>query len=241
MKHLDFTIDFETVGLTAQAAPMQVACLPWLRDDDRDPFVRDDELKPFVAYVDLRSCVVDGFEFSQDTVQWWSRKSEVAKSAVCAGEAQPVADVLVSLLDYIDNTAERYHLDSLCLWCQGPDVDIAILRHLCAKYDVYLEDIVPHTAFRDCRTVIIEAAVTEAQRRYNVAVATATSILPDGTPYPLETPTVADILADPKKAYDFYDPLPEKYANGSEAHDALYDCRRSSWYTWQALQWLGRA
>ena len=40
------------------------------------------------------------------------------------------------------------------------------------------------------------------------------------------------------KAYDLYAPLPKKYARGREAHDALYDAMRSSWYTWQALKWL---
>jgi hypothetical protein len=35
-----------------------------------------------------------------------------------------------------------------------------------------------------------------------------------------------------------FDPLPEAYAEGSEAHDALYDAYMSSWNTWQALRWL---
>lgn len=224
MKHLDFTIDFETVGLTANAAPMMVAIVPWRRDANDDPFVVDDGFseevssawpEPLVKYVDLRSCVVDGFDFDPSTVQWWSRQSEAAKSAVCRDLAEPVTDVLFAALDYLRDIVAQYHLESICLWCQGEDVDIAILRNLCKKYDADLEDIVPHTQFRDCRTIMLEAALIEAERRLNLG-----------------------IYSDPSQVYKLFSPLPDEYASGMESHDALYDALRSSWNTWQALKWL---
>ncbi len=225
MKHLDFTIDFETCGLTANAAPMQVAIVPWRRDANDDPFVVDDNYvvaedvasawpEPFVKYVDLRTCVVDGFDFDPDTVKWWSERSDEAKEAVCRDLAEPVTDVLFAALDYIREIVAQYQLESICLWCQGTDVDIAILRNLCKKYDVDLEDTIPHTSFRDCRTMILEAQ----QAKW-----------PNATRSP---------LAYPNDAYILFDPLPDEYANGKEAHDALYDATRSSWYTWQALKIL---
>ena len=92
-KHLDFTIDFETCSLSANAAPMQVAIVPWMRDAEKDPFdlpaadannlTADDRerglgrIQPFVGYVDLRTCVVDGFDFDPETIKWWSEKSDV--------------------------------------------------------------------------------------------------------------------------------------------------------------------
>ena len=227
MKHLDFTIDFETCSLSANAAVMQVAIVPWLRDNDADPFCNEQEVQPYVGYVDLRTCVVDGFDFDPATVKWWSERSEAAKKAVTADLPKPVSDVLIAALDYIRDIVKRHEVESICLWCQGPDVDIAIMRNLCRKYDVNLEDIIPHTCFRDCRTVILEAALREAERSL-----TGKSTRANGIAMPHQ------IQADPTLAYKIFDPLPDRYAASSEAHDALYDALRSSWNTWQALQWI---
>lgn len=211
VKHLDFTIDFETCGLSANAAVMQVALVPWMRDGE-SPFFDSGELEPYVGYVDLRTCVVDGFDFDPSTVSWWAGQDETAKSAVTAGMAEPIADVLLTVLDYIRDAVAERQLDSICLWAQGPDVDLAILRNICRRYDVSLEDTVPHASFRDCRTVILESAVA-------------------GRPG-------ASVLSDPSKAYDALEPLPETYAGVK--HDALYDAVRSTWYTWQALRRMRR-
>lgn len=238
MKHLDFTIDFETCALSANAAPMMVAVVPWRRDAHDDPFAVDDEGEateevasawpdPYVGYVDLRTCVVDGFDFDPATVKWWTEKSEAAKRAVCEGLAEPVTDVLIAVLDYIRDIVAQYQLDSICLWAQGPDIDIALLRSLARRYDIDLEDTVPHTQFRDCRTIILEGALVEAGRSLNGTSTRANGIiLPD------------QILAGNYDVYKMFDPLPDDIAQGSEAHDALYDALRSSWNTWQALRWL---
>lgn len=216
-RHLDFTIDFETCSLSANAAVMQVAVVPWLRSNDMDPFCNDGELTPYVGYVDLRSCVVDGFDFDQSTVKWWSERSQRAKDAVTEGFPEPVSDVLIAVLDYIRGAIRKYDLATVCLWCQGMDVDIAILRNLCRKYDVELEDIVPHTQFRDCRTVILEAALKQARRDNDARV--------------------EKVMAGDRVAYEIFKPLPECYADG-ESHDAAFDAVRSSWYTWCALKIL---
>lgn len=225
-KHLDFTIDFETCGLTANAAVMQVAVVPWNRNDGIDPFFSREDMEPFVGYVDLRTCVVDGFDFDPKTLKWWSERSEAAKSAVTEGLAEPVTDVLFCILDYIRGIVAQHQLESICLWCQGEDVDIAILRNMCRKYDVDLEEIVPHTSFRDCRTVILEAALREAERS-----AQGKSTIANGIVLPCQ------ILSGSYDVYRMFAPLPERFANGV-AHDALFDAVRSSWNTWQALQWL---
>ncbi len=253
MKHLDFTIDFETCGLTASAAPMQVAIVPWRREAESDPFVGDDTgeateeeasrwPEPLVKYVDLRTCVVEGFDFDPETVRWWTERSDAAKSAVCEGLAEPVEDVLISILDYLREAVKEYRLESICLWCQGMDVDIAILRHLCQKFDIDLEDIIPHTSFRDCRTVILEAAHIKYKNDIMVAnkdirggdkITDAMCICGQMIPCNPD-----EYLEHPNEAYNIFPPLPSDYARGSEAHDALYDATRSSWYTWQALKSL---
>ena len=226
MKHLDITIDFETCAMTANAAVMQVAMVPWLRDNDADPFSFDD-MDIYEGCVDLRTCVVDGFDFDQETIKWWSERNLKAKEAVTKGEPKAVDDVLIGMLNYIRELKEKHALTSIFVWCQGMDFDIAILRNLCRKYGVKLEENIPHTSFRDCRTVILEAALIEASRSLNGKSTRANGIiLPE------------QILAGSYDVYKMFDPLPERYSAGSEAHDALYDALRSSWNTWQALKWL---
>lgn len=238
MKHLDFTIDFETCALTANAAPMQVAIVPWRREAESDPFVFDDTgeateeqtsawPEPYEAYIDLRSCVVEGMDFDPATIDWWSRQSDKAKHAVCQGLAEPIADITVGALNYLRDIVKQYQLDSICLWAHGMDVDLAILRSLCRRFDIDLEDIVPHTSFRDCRTVILEAALIEAERSM-----AGKSTRANGIALPHQ------VQADPTLAYKVFDPLPDHYTEGHEAHDALYDATRSTWYTWQALKTL---
>jgi len=237
MKHLDFTIDFETCALSADAAIMQVAVIPWLRDAQDDPFVLDDTGEateeaasawpdPYEAYVDLRSCVVEGMNFDPATIDWWSRQSDEAKHAVCQGLAEPIADVTVGILDYLRDTVKQYRLDSICLWAHG-DTDISQLRSLCRRFDINLEDTVPHTSFRDCRTVILEAALTEAERSM-----TGKSTRANGIALPHQ------VQVDPSLAYDLFPTLPSRYAEGRCLHDANYDAIRSTWYTWQALKTL---
>lgn len=226
MKHLDITIDFETCAMTANAAVMQVAMVPWLRDNDADPFSFDD-MDIYEGCVDLRTCVVDGFDFDPETIKWWSERNLKAKEAVTNGEPKAVDDVLIGMLNYIRELKEKHALTSIFVWCQGMDFDIAILRNLCRKYGVKLEENIPHTSFRDCRTVILEAALIEASRSLNGKSTRANGImLPE------------QILAGSYDVYKMFDPLPERYSAGSEAHDALYDALRSSWNTWQALKWL---
>lgn len=236
MKHLDFTIDFETCSLSSDAAIMQVAVIPWLRDADVEPFMSKADAEPFVSYVDLRSCVVEGMDFDPKTITWWSRQSDEAKRAVCEGLAEPVADVLVGGLDFIRSMVKEHSLDSICLWAHGMDVDIAILRSLCRRFDIDLEDIVPHTQLRDCRTIILEAAYKLACRQLREAIATAETLLQDGTPVPSPAVSPQEVLSGSKKAYEIFPPLPSQY-DGC-LHDANYDAMRSTWYTWQALKTL---
>ena len=240
MKHLDFTIDFETCSLSANAAIMQVAVVPWLRDADVEPFMSKADADPFVNYVDLRSCVVEGMDFDPATVSWWSRQSDDAKRAVCEGLAEPVADVLVGALDFIRRLVMEHKLESICLWAHGMDVDLAILRSLCRRFDIDLEDIVPHTSFRDCRTVILEAAHTKHRRDIKDANKDLrggdkiiTSMMTGGQMIPCDPDKY---LNRPSEAYRLFPPLPSRY-DGCQ-HDALYDAMRSTWYTWQALKTL---
>ena len=199
MKRIEITIDFETCSLSANAAPMMLAAVPWLRDGEDSPFLKDDDVQPFVGYVDLRSCVVDDYDFDQGTVRWWSCQSDLAKSAVTEGEPKPIDSLLYDFIVWVQDLKMRFPEAELTLWCQGPDVDIAILRNICRKEKRNLEQLIPHTRYRDCRTLVWE------------------------------------LLG----GYDDVPPMPEEFET-SQAHDALYDARRSSWSTWYAFRKLTR-
>lgn len=225
MNHIDITFDLETCATTANAAVMQVAAVEWDRQATDDPFRYHNVESAFNEHVDLRSCVVDGFDFDPATVQWWSRQSDAAKEAVTGGLAEPIREVFERFVLWIQQTMRDANSDSVCLWCQGMDFDGAILRNICHKYDIELP--FRYQQFRDCRSIILEAAAAVVGR------ATYKYQLKDGS-----TLTVEDILQKPCKAYDLYEPLPEEYGSKDRAHDAMYDCIRSSWNTWQALRWM---
>jgi len=258
MKHLDFTIDFETCALSANAAPMQVVIVPWRREAESDPFILDDTgeateeaasawPEPLELYVDLRTCVTDGYDFDPETIAWWTRQTYEAKRAVCDGLPQPIDEVTVEIVNYLRRAVEQLHLDSICLWSQG-DTDMGILRNLCRRHDFDMEeDVIPHTQLRDCRTIILEAAfIKRAQEiaksneeflRSGKAVSEV-EILDSGAVVPCPAVSPQEVLANPRKAYDLFPTLPSCYAEGRCLHDALYDALRSTWYTWQALKTL---
>lgn len=217
--NIDITFDLETVATTANAAVMQVAAVVWDRDAASNPFLLYDSFV-FNEHVDLRSCVVDGFDFEQQTVQWWSQRSDAAKHAVTKGQAYHVKDVFTGFIDWIDGVVRKTEASGTRLWCQGMDFDTAILKNICRKYGLQLP--VAYQQFRDCRTVILEAALIKAEK----------SAEGNGNCTP------SAILAEPSEAYKLYAQLPKEYAFGSEAHDAFYDAMRSAWNTWQALKWL---
>ncbi len=231
MKHLDFTIDFETCSLSANAAVMQMAIVPWLRDGEDTPFLDWQEHEPYAGYVALRTCVMEGFDFDPYTIKWWAERTDVVKNAVTAGMPEPVSDVLCYGLHYIHQMVEKFKYDSICVWAQGPDVDIAILRNLCRKYDIKLEDYLPYASFRDCRTVILETALVMLSHAKKDS----------SSAQPKDYISDADILRDAELAYRMYKPLPDmfgKLTKASQPHDAVYDAARSSWNTWQALKFL---
>ncbi len=245
MNHIDITFDMETCAITANAAVMQVAAVAWNRAAKENPFsvcdgsaVADSpvcgcttatDIVSFNEHIDLRSCVVDGFDFDQTTVKWWANQTEKAKKAVTDGLAEPIEEVFIRFIEWITQVKKDTKAESVCLWCQGMDFDGAILRNICHKYDLELP--FPYQQFRDCRTVILETAVTQVSR-YTVDDSSG-MICDDGSVIKPK-----DILQHPCKAYKIYKPLPEEIIGSGAVHDAMYDCIRSSWNTWQAFKFL---
>lgn len=245
MKHLDITLDLETTSLSSHAAILQIAAVAWDRfsTDAEHMFfgtaTKPDETPHFCKSIDLNSQFVEGlWDFSQSTSDWWRRQKDEAKRAVI-GRADIIKgkddvsvwthindqtllnDALADLDEWVKKMLQQAGADDFCLWCQGTDFDIPILRY--AAEQTHCDKLLPmalhHKYFRDCRTAIYES----------VASWLGTS---DGNqPY-----SRLDLLHDPLLAYKILPQLPASFGGKDNAHGALYDCIRSSWFTWQVLR-----
>lgn len=220
MRHLDITFDFETCSTAPDAAPMQLAAVAWNRNTiGKHPFLDES----FNIGIDLRTCVVEGFSFDQDTVDFWSRQDDKAKLGVTEAEAHSVDTAFRMFCEWIDDIRQRHGADTVCMWCQGQDFDFPILKTIARRFDLKMP--VHQHYFRDCRTFILEVALMVADYH--------TITLPDGTIL-----THDQIMEEPMRAYKLFPSIPDDIACGRAKHDATYDCIRSSWLVWQAMKLL---
>lgn len=220
---IDITIDFETCALPATAAIMSVGAVAWKRYDTENPFFEKSDgllrYPTFSANVDLRSCFVKGFTFDQKTAEWWSQQSEEAKQALLDDDdggnpCLPIDVVITDLLGWIkDEVLATLGDTDLCLWAQGTDFDVAILRYAC--YKLGIEFNVKHTQFRDHRTYYLEGArlLWEANHTFDH----------NSVPFSIDWAY--------KQTQDYKD-----ITDDGAAHDPIFDCKRSIYSTWQMMK-----
>lgn len=223
-KIIDITFDLETCDVTPSAAPMQLAAVAWDRTRikaDGDPFLRDEApvsadspaealLLLFNRRADLTAAVMDGLSFSQDTIDFWSRQRIEAKREVMGTEpSQRLSpeELWRTFFAWCEAVKGRTGSDHICLWCQGQDFDIPMMKHCATKYGLQMP--FNQYSFRDCRTLALEAALTARDR-------------------------ADEIFRHPKtEPYRLLPPMPD-YLTGY-SHDAAFDCIRSTWSTWHVL------
>lgn len=225
---IDITIDFETTSLAPTAAIMSVGAVAWKRCDEESPFFgRGDGLlryPTFSAHVDLRSCFVEGFTFDQSTAEWWSHQSEKAKQALLDYDdgdnpCLPIDIVIADLLGWIkDDVQEALGDTELCLWAQGTDFDIAILRYACYKLGIKFT--IKHTQFRDHRTYYLEGA--------RLLWLLNNALGHEKVPFSVDWAY--------KQTQDYQD-----IADEGAAHDPIFDCKRSIYSTWQMMKKIREA
>jgi hypothetical protein len=220
---IDITIDFETCALPATAAIMSVGAVAWKRYDTENPFFEKSDgllrYPTFSANVDLRSCFVKGFTFDQKTAEWWSQQSEEAKQALLDDDdgdnpCLPIDVVITDLLGWIkDEVLATLGDTDLCLWAQGTDFDVAILRY--AGYKLGIEFNVKHTQFRDHRTYYLDGArlLWEANNMFDH----------NSVPFSVDWAY--------GQTQDYQD-----IADDGAAHDPIFDCKRSIYSTWQMMK-----
>lgn len=220
MKLIDITIDLETCSTTPNAAIMQLAAVAWDRNHDTSATLFDD-MPMFNVGVDLRTAVMDGFDFDPSTCRFWSGNKQKVKDVVLDLEAHSLKDVVEGFIEWIGEVRLSSSADAVCLWAQGSDFDIAIIRNALAKYGLRLP--MSQKFFRDARSICLEIGAHLLLEE---------GIEPD------------DALCDIKIYEDrIYKNLTFTYEapaliNEVRAHDALYDARRTAFSTWCALRAL---
>lgn len=220
MKTLDITVDLETCALCPTAAVMSIGAVAWDRYGHDIPFLMDedgriDKASMFYLHVNIASEFVDHFTFDDDTSYWWSRQNEKAKQALLEPDEtplRPIWTVIEDFLTWIRITWQRYEVDDICLWSQGTDFDVAILRNICYKYKIDFP--VKYTNFRDHRTYVMErgAAILQDEKcRF------------DNEP-----------ARNPRAVYDMIPALDHTLME-AQAHNPIYDCMKSINSTWYMM------
>jgi hypothetical protein len=223
MKHIDITFDFETCSTAPDAAPMQLAAIVWDRNTTSEsPFTED----TFDVGIDLRTCVVEGFSFDQDTVNFWSRQNTVAKQNVTETECYAVDTAFQQFCEWMEQMKRKYNANTVCLWCQGQDFDFPILKTIARKFGLKMP--VHQHYFRDCRTYVLETVLTLLGNSNRTDETHSVHL------------TLDDVLEKPMRAYDLIPKIKSDWLDGRTQHDALYDCLRSTWSVWQCMKLLKR-
>lgn len=222
---IDVTVDLETCALCPTAAVMSIAAVAWKRYGKESPFFDEGDgvlrNSIFSAHVDLRSMFLNGFTFDQSTADWWAKQSNEAKAVLLDNDCdeqscQPIDVVVTELFDWMDDIKKKLGDEDLCLWAQGTDFDVAILRYICWKMGVKFR--IKHTQFRDHRTFYLEMA----------------RIVWDAAEPNEEKFTIEKAYAQTTDYKDIAD-------DEGAAHDPLFDCKRSIYSTWQMMKKIREA
>lgn len=155
MKHLDITFDLETCSTKVTAAIMQLGAVAWNRNAETsdDIFTIDDGAvkgEYFNMGVDMRKEFIAGLDFDPDTAKWWGSRPEEVKAEMLRPQTLPVDEVLAQFTNWIKTIQKRIDAESVTLWSQGADFDLAILRHISAVFHVEMP--VKYQNFRCART-----------------------------------------------------------------------------------------
>lgn len=211
MQTLNITFDLETCALCPTAAVMSIGAVVWNDKAEDTPFALDGFEKgvSFYRHVDLRSSFLDGFAFDKKTSEWWASQDDKVKKAV---------------LDYDDNPLEPIDcvVDDFFCFIQNTKKEVSAkeikLWSQGADFDIAIlrnicdkynmEIPVNYRNFRDHRTFFMEGARLLCDK--------------SGAEF------------DPERAYLLVD----QYEGDGEAHDPIFDCKKSIYSTWQMMKHL---
>lgn len=155
MKHLDITFDLETCSTKVTAAIMQLGAVAWNRNaENSDNIFNLDNSNIREEYfnmgVDMRKEFIAGLDFDPDTAQWWNSRDEAVKEEMLRPQTLPVDEVITQFTNWVKTLQTRIGAESVTLWSQGADFDLAILRHISSVFHVAMP--VKYQNFRCART-----------------------------------------------------------------------------------------
>lgn len=217
---INILIDLETAAKTERAAILSIGAVPFILPSD-DVYYADNEtggtsslskavseVQPYFAAINATSCIMEGMEFDQDTVNWWSRQSNEAKNQFADNDrVKNIEQAFIGLVEYIRNIKQKFGCE-IQIWTQGTDFDVPKIRYCCTKIAEIPEDQLPwkYNAVRDARTYVLEGLAILHGRK------------PTKDAY-------KDIPADP-------------HADTIISHDVICDCLKSIWSVKQVNEML---
>ncbi len=213
---IDITFDFETCALCPTAAVMSIGAVAWNRDADGDPFGQwkdgnEPRYKTFAMHVDLRSSFLDGFTFDKATSDWWAKQNDEAKRAVLESdnESSPCSPVKYVVSNFFD-------------WI----IDV--------QHDTDFEDVSLWSQGTDFDIAILRNICN----KYNIKIPVSHKNFRDHRTFYMEgAKFICDISGaefEPRRAYALVD----EYNGAGQAHDPVYDCKKSIYSTWQMMKYL---
>jgi hypothetical protein len=134
---------------------MQLGAVAWNRNAENSDniFTLDNgniREEYFNMGVDMRKEFIAGLDFDPDTAQWWNNRDEAVKEEMLRPQTLPVDEVITQFTNWVKTLQTRIGAESVTLWSQGADFDLAILRHISSVFHVAMP--VKYQNFRCART-----------------------------------------------------------------------------------------
>lgn len=149
-KSINIALDIETLSTRPTAAIISIAAKAFSFTSE-EKLARTD----FYQLVDASSCAMYGMHFDPQTIDWWSRRDEIARSPYLKGISDSINDVLLLLERWVDTVRDMSPDKTIHVWMQGTDFDAAILRNAyCVVFGDDSKMPWRHFELRDSRTFI---------------------------------------------------------------------------------------
>jgi hypothetical protein len=157
---------------------MQLGAVAWNRNAENSDniFTLDNgniREEYFNMGVDMRKEFIAGLDFDPDTAQWWNNRDEAVKEEMLRPQTLPVDEVITQFTNWVKTLQTRIGAESVTLWSQGADFDLAILRHISSVFHVAMP--VKYQNFRCARTyaqevgsILLDDSLEAARNPYAV-------------------------------------------------------------------------
>lgn len=212
MQTLNITFNLETCALCPTAAVMSIGAVVWNDKAEDTPFALDDGFEKgvsFYRHVDLRSSFLDGFAFDKKTSELWASQDDKVKKALLDYDDTPLEPIDCVVDDFFCFIQDtKKEVSAKEIKLWSQGADFYIAILRNICHKYNMEIPVNYRNFRDHRTFFMEGARLLCDK--------------SGAEF------------DPERAYLLVD----QYEGDGEAHDPIFDCKKSIYSTWQMMKHL---